>query len=85
MWCAVGAARVRTGVRESVHAGQVGGTRTQAAACTGERAWTLSDQELLGSLDAAHRVSVRVAAVQAHLVGEIDRRGLTAPASRPAV
>ncbi|MGC4818786.1 DUF222 domain-containing protein [Micromonospora sp. DT63] len=44
--------------------------------CVEAAAWALPDNELLASLDAAHQVAQRLAAVQLGLVRELDARGL---------
>ena len=47
-----------------------------AVACAGESVWALPDDELLDCLDAAHRLKQSAAAVEAHLVRQIQVRGL---------
>ncbi|MET8353722.1 MULTISPECIES: DUF222 domain-containing protein [unclassified Micromonospora] len=44
--------------------------------CAEAAPWTLSDAELLASLDATHTVAQRLATVQLGLVRELDARGL---------
>ncbi|MGW3784838.1 DUF222 domain-containing protein [Micromonospora chokoriensis] len=44
--------------------------------CAQASVWALSDSELLASLDAAHVLAQRLAAVQLGLVRELDSRGL---------
>ncbi|WP_328653673.1 HNH endonuclease [Micromonospora sp. NBC_00330] len=45
------------------------------AACADAAAWALPEHELIGALDAAHRLQQRLAAVALTLIREIDGRG----------
>ncbi|MEU4400678.1 HNH endonuclease signature motif containing protein [Micromonospora orduensis] len=45
------------------------------AACVGDAAWALAEDELVAALDAAHRLEQRLAAVKLALVREVDGRG----------
>ena len=47
-----------------------------AARCAAESAWALSDDDLVAALDAAHRLEQSAAAAKAHLVRQLDARGL---------
>lgn len=44
--------------------------------CAGAPAWPLSDEDLIDSLDAIHRIAQKVFATRLHLIREIDGRGI---------
>ncbi|RZT78914.1 uncharacterized protein DUF222 [Micromonospora violae] len=46
------------------------------AACVDAAAWALSEDDLVGALEAAHRLEQRLAAVKLALVREVDGRGI---------
>ncbi|MDQ7909469.1 DUF222 domain-containing protein [Phytohabitans sp. ZYX-F-186] len=50
--------------------------QTLAGKCADAPTWPLSDTALVDSLDTIHQITATVAAVQVHLVREIDGRGL---------
>ena len=52
--------------------------RAQAAGCVDTAAWTLPDGDLVACLDAVTGVLAQLAAVQAHLVREVEGRGVPA-------
>ncbi|MET8280344.1 DUF222 domain-containing protein [Micromonospora sp. NPDC005174] len=45
------------------------------AACVDAAAWTLAEHDLIAALDAAHRLTQRLAAIELTLVRELDGRG----------
>jgi len=56
-----------------------------AAKCAREPAWALPDAELAACLDAAHRLEQSAAAAKAHLVRQIDARGLAKTQDRRGI
>ncbi len=44
--------------------------------CAGANAWALSDDQLVASLDVVHEAEQVLAAAKAHLISEINARGL---------
>lgn len=50
----------------------------EAAKCAGDPVWALSDDDLVSGLDAAHRLEAAAAAAKAHLVRQIEIRGIAA-------